>query len=206
MPFSAIRTEIPRTFFHILGGLAIAAIGHLLDRPLNVIVLGVIFMVALTVDLVRLKWPTAGRLAQAALGPFMRSSEEKGLTGAPAFTAGVFLAFLLFSKQAALLSLVPLIFGDRAGLLVGKGFGRIKMWGKTLEGSLACFAVSLAVYLTWYYLATRVFSICLAAPAYSPAILAGAAAVGTVAEALPRPSDDNLVIPLAVGLFLTLAA
>jgi glycerol-3-phosphate acyltransferase PlsY len=199
MPFSAIRTEIPRTFFHILGGLAIAAIGYLLDRPINVIVLGVIFMVALTVDLVRLKWPAAGRLAQAALGPFMRSSEEKGLTGAPAFTGGVFLAFLLFSRQVALLSLVPLIFGDRAGLLVGKGFGRIKMWGKTLEGSLACFAVSLLVYLAARAARPEIVPI-------STFLLAGASLVGTVAEALPRPSDDNLVIPLAVGLFLTLAA
>ena len=34
-------------------------------------------------------------------------------------------------------------------------------------------------------------------------VLFSAALIGTLAEALPRPFDDNLTIPLAVGMFLT---
>ena len=70
------------------------------------------------------------------------------------------------------------------------------MWGKTLEGSLACLTASFAVYLFLGWKWPLVFY-------YSPGILFAAALVGTMAEALPRPFDDNLTIPLAVGLFLT---
>lgn len=199
MGLSSIRPEIPRTFFHVLGGIAVAAAGYALPRPKNILLLGGILAMALAVDILRLKSPQIRRLAGPALEPFMRPSEAEKLSGAPAFVGGVFLAFLLYPRQAALLALIPLIFGDRAGLLVGKSIGRFRMWGKTAEGSAACFIVSFAVYLLLR--AVRPDMVL-----YGTATLAAAALVGTVAEALPRPSDDNLVIPVAVGLFLVLAA
>ena len=199
MAFADIRSEIPRTFFHILGGLFLAWIGFFVSSPLNKILLGVIFAAVLVSEVVRLLVPRLNDLTSALFGSFMRPKETNSLTGAWAFTGGVFLAFLLFDQTTALAALVPLIFGDRAGLLVGKSVGRISFKGKTLEGSLACLAVSFLMYMllagTW----PEVFG-------YPVIILIGAALIGTLAEALPRPFDDNLTIPIAVGLFLTIVS
>jgi len=198
MSFADIRSEIPRTFFHILGGLFLAWIGYFINPPGNKPLLGAVFVTALASDIARLLIPGVNKVAKVLVGPFMRSREEKGLTGAPAFTGGVFLAFLFFHPAVALACLVPLIFGDRAGLLVGKSVGRISFNGKTLEGSLACLAVSFLVYISLSVLWPEVFG-------YGWTILFAASLIGTLAEALPRPFDDNLTIPLAVGLFLTFA-
>ena len=196
MAFADIRSEIPRTFFHILGGLFLAWIGYFVGSPINKIVLGVIFAVSLLSEVLRLLVPGVNSVVKFLAGPLMRPSEEKGLTGAPAFTGGVFLAFLLFDQATALASMVPLIFGDRAGLLVGKSVGRIPIKTKTLEGSLACFGTSFLIYVLLAGSSPEVFG-------YPLIVLFGAAFIGTLAEALPRPFDDNLTIPLAVGLFLT---
>lgn len=196
MAFADIRSEIPRTFFHILGGLFLAWIGFFVYSPFNKILLGAIFAATLGSEVVRLLIPRVNDLAKIFLGPFMRPHEEKGLTGAPAFTGGVLLAFLFFSPAVALAALVPLIFGDRAGLLVGKSVGRISFKGKTLEGSLACLAVSFLTYAILARVWPEVFG-------YGWMIFFAASLIGTLAEALPRPFDDNLTIPIAVGLFLT---
>jgi len=199
MAFADIRSEIPRTFFHILGGLLLAAVGFFVQSPLNKILLGVIFAAALGSEVLRLRIPYVNDLAKKVVGPFMRPNEEKGLTGAPAFTGGVFLSFLFFYPAIALASLIPLVFGDRAGLLVGKSIGRISFKGKTLEGSLACLTASFLVYALMARVWPEVFG-------YGWIILFAASLVGTLAEALPRPFDDNLTIPIAVGLFLTFVA
>jgi len=196
MAFADIRSEIPRTFFHILGGLVLAWIGYFLDPPVNRILLGAVFTGALLVEASRLLIPRVNILAKAVIGPLMRPHEHTRLTGAPAFTGGVFLAFLFFQQAVAMAALVPLIFGDRAGLIVGKSVGRISFKGKTLEGSLACLTVSFLMYMIFARVWPEVFG-------FGWSVLFFAALIGTLAEALPRPFDDNLTIPLAVGLFLT---
>lgn len=199
MAFSDIRSEIPRTIFHVLGGVLLIVVAHLAPPPLNLVFLGATFIGALSVDLLRLRVPAVGELMTRFFGVFMRSSERTKVTGAPAFMGGVFLAYLLFPAAVALPAVVPLVVGDRAALLVGKSMGKLPMWGKTLEGSLACFLTSL---LALFVLARQ-------RPELVPFgfhLLVGASLVGAAAEALPRPFDDNLTIPLAVGLFLSLVS
>ncbi|UCG37769.1 MAG: hypothetical protein JSV00_06055 [bacterium] len=199
MAFSDIRSEIPRTFFHILGGVFLAVLGYLLPAPYNLAALGAIFAGGVVVELARRYSPAINSLSHRILGIYMRPHERNGFTGFAPFTGGVFLAFLLFSREVAIAALVPLVFGDRAGLLVGKGLGRVLFWGKSLEGCLGCFAASFAVYLLLGRLWPEVFS-------FGWPLLLAASLVGTAAEALPRPLDDNFTIPLAVGLFLTWAS
>jgi len=198
MALADIRKEIPRSFFHVLGGLILAGAGFFLPPPLNGYFLAVVFCAACVVEGARLLVPSVNRVARIVVGPFMRPGEERSLTGAIPFTGGVLLAFLLFPRLVALASMVPLVFGDRAAFLAGKGFGKIKIGQKTLEGSLACFAASLAVYFFASFFWSALFG-------YPLMVLAGASVIGTLAEALPRPFDDNLTIPLAVGMFLFLA-
>ena len=192
-----IRSEIPRTVIHVLGGGFLGGAGYFLEPPLNRILLGAVLAAVLIAEGARLEIPRVNRWARILIGPFMRPNEERSITGAPAFFGGVFLSFLFFPRSTALAALVPLIFGDRAGFLVGNAFGRISIGKKTLEGSAACFTASFLAYLAASWLWPDLFG-------YGLVVLASASLVGTVAEALPRPFDDNLTIPLAVGIFLSL--
>jgi dolichol kinase len=101
---------------------------------------------------------------------------------------GALLALLLFPPRVAAVAVYALAFGDSAATLAGRFLGRIRpafMAGKSLEGSLACFAASaLAAFLVF-----RDWRIALAA---------GLASM--LAEALPFGDFDNLLVPLAAGL------
>jgi len=190
-----LRAEIPRTILHVGGGALLAILGYGLPVPSNRVVLGIIFLAAVAVEAGRKTSPVVDGLTATWLGVFMRPSERFRVTGALPFTGGIFLTFLLFQKEVALLAVIPLVVGDRAAILVGKWIGRVRFGKKSLEGSLACFIVS---FLT-------IFCVAGFAPGafpYPAWILLGASVVGTVAEALPSPFDDNLTIPLAVAVFI----
>ncbi|UCF30756.1 MAG: hypothetical protein JSV26_12045 [bacterium] len=197
MALAQVRKEVPRTIFHVLGGVFLACLGYFLPSPLNRALLGGIFLTTLIVEGGRRYVPFIKDLTNRLLGVLMRPSEFDGVTGTPAFTCGVFLAFLLFSKEIALASLIPLLAGDRAAVLAGKGFGRVKMGDRTLEGSLAFIAASFITYLVVSSIVPHAFP-------FPWTILLAASVVGALAELLPRPMDDNLTIPLATGGFLVL--
>jgi len=74
---------------------------------------------------------------------------------------------------------------------VGKGMGRVAIFKKTLEGSLA-FLFS-ALLIVWIY------------PGLNRLAGSLAALGATVIELLPIPIDDNLTIPLVAGAIMFFA-
>jgi dolichol kinase len=105
---------------------------------------------------------------------------------------GAFFSLLIFQPLAASIAIYALAFGDGCAGLVGKLFGRLRppfLFGKSIEGSLTCFAVVLAVS---YAVSSNI----------RVALIAALTAM--VVEALPLKDFDNLVIPLAVGLTVQL--
>jgi len=107
---------------------------------------------------------------------------------------GALLAMLLFSAEAAAVAIYILAFADSAATLTGKFLGRIRpafMAGKSLEGSLACFAVAALICFSVF----RDWRVAVATGMVSMAV-----------EALSVRDFDNLLLPLAAGLTATLAA
>lgn len=105
---------------------------------------------------------------------------------------GAMLALLLYPHPAASIAIYALAFGDGLASVVGKLFGRLELpftGGKTLEGSLACTAAV-------------AFSVFLIIPSLFTALIVAVAAA--VLEALPTRDADNLVLPVGVGLMVTL--
>ena len=100
-------------------------------------------------------------------------------------------ALALYPLPAAAVAIYSLAFGDTAACLVGKSMGktRIPYTGKTLEGSMACFAT--------------VFALAFHAAGCSVTKTAAAALAATLTELLPVKDYDNLLIPLVTGLILT---
>ncbi len=198
IPPHHVRNELPRTLFHILGGVGLGGVGFFLPFPWNLLALAGSLAVVLLWETRRLQDPAFNNAANQALEVVLRPYERRGWTGAPPFVAGVLLAFLLFSREVAVLAVAALVIGDRAAVLVGKSLGRIRIgtMRKTVEGSAACFLSSLLIFVVL----ERVLP---GLPPFTLPTLAWAALVGTLAELLPPPFNDNLAMPVAVGLYLT---
>lgn len=96
---------------------------------------------------------------------------------------GIFLSFLLFGKEPAMVSVVVLAVGDAFASIVGMKYGKRKIGNRTLEGTFAFFfstflVLSLFVGL-WEALLVSLSS--------------------ALVEALPIKLDDNFTVPLTGG-------
>lgn len=151
------------------------------------------FLCYLFVDLLRHLHPRFALIFQRYFfGKVLRENERLNLMGSTYFLFSTIITILLFPKSIAIVSLLILIISDTASGLVGKGIGRIRVFKKTLEGSLAFLLTSILI--VWSYPGLDRFSGTLAA--------LGA----TLIEVSPLALDDNLSIPLVSGsimFFLT---
>lgn len=92
---------------------------------------------------------------------------------------------MLFDKYVAITALLFLAVGDLAAAVVGERVGRRKIFGKTLEGSLACLMTCLAIGMLLAKLGL-----------ISPLVIIVGAMAATLVEVLPLHINDNLTMPL----------
>ena len=109
-------------------------------------IIGAMLILSLVIETLRFRSPALGALFSKCFGPMLRAEEDTKLTGATYVFGGSFLCSLIalqgpVASAAAFLGLTIFILGDAAAALVGKAIGRIRIGGKTLEGSLGCFAL-----------------------------------------------------------------
>jgi HAD superfamily phosphoserine phosphatase-like hydrolase len=107
------------------------------------------------------------------------------------FAIGIILALLLFPEPISYASIAVFALGDGAATLFGRKLGR-KVFpfnkGKRMEGTVFGFIFA--------FLGALLF--------VGPLEALIGAAVGMLMEALPTPISDNITIPLASGLVLTM--
>jgi len=110
--------------------------------------------------------------------------------GAIEFGLGCFLATILFKENISIACIAVLALADSASTLIGYYFGKYKLpinKNKTWEGSMTFFIVSFLI-LTFFI--NPLFALILAL-------------ITTFVEMLPN-IDDNLSIPLALGILMSL--
>jgi Dolichol kinase len=108
--------------------------------------------------------------------------------GALYFVFSAIVALILFPVQIAFLSVLALALVDGAATIAGRMWGRTRIRkGKTLEGSLAGATIAFLAFLP-----------------FIPPIQAVFLALFAAFVELISPVDDNLIIPIATGLFLQL--
>jgi dolichol kinase len=180
--------EIKRKIVHLTT--LVVPVGYAVTSEKTVILFLVPFFLALLlVDLIRHFHPgMASLFRKYFFGRVLREEEEPTFMGSTYFIFSTILTILLFPKSIALTSILILILSDTAAALVGKWVGRIRIFGKTLEGSIAFFLTSL--FIVWIYPNLNRFSGSLAA--------LGA----TLIEILPVRLNDNLSIPLVAGAIM----
>ena len=154
-------------------------------------------ILALAIDFSRKYFPKINELINKFLGEIMRSEEKESfaLSGASYLLMGSSLTIALFNQEIAILALTILMISDSCAALIGRKFGRIHFIGKSLEGSLS-FGMS-AIFIYYYFISFHHFNIPL-----KQALLAIFAATLTELFAKKIHLDDNLAIPLTIGLCL----
>jgi dolichol kinase len=100
--------------------------------------------VSIFVEFARLRHASLGEWFLRCFGLLLRKKEKRQITGCTYLMAGAAICSIisLHSEAAAscaFLGLTLFILGDAAAALVGKAIGRIRIAGKTLEGSIGCF-------------------------------------------------------------------
>ncbi len=132
------------------------------------------------------------KLVSSLFSRMIRVHEAGGdFTGAFYILVAVCVTVALFSKSVAVAALAFVVVGDTIAAIIGRLFGKHRFGNsKSVEGSLGCLLGTVVVAGVTPNLA---FGIGIAG-----------AITATVVEALPFGVDDNLTIPLASGLVMTL--
>jgi dolichol kinase len=148
---------------------------------------------ALALDVLRLQERRVKRLFRDFLGGMLREHEELGLLGSTYLLLAALLAVDIFPRPVAAAALGFTVLGDAFAAIVGKAFGRRRVFRKTLEGALG----GLGACLVW--------AAFLAATGHLPwGVLLAGALVASLAELLPIPLDDNLAMTLMAGYAMRL--
>jgi dolichol kinase len=183
-----VQSEAPRKVIHL--GSIVIPLG-ILHLPIEASRLGLLVATAvfLAVDLFRLHHPRTRTYFARFFRRLIRRHERHDLLAATYQLVSALLATYLFPREIAAAAYIYLVVGDGIAALVGKAWGRTRVFGKTLEGFLAGFVSSWGV-------ATLLI------PGIPPGTLALGAFAAAVIELLPIPIDDNFRIPLLAGVVL----
>ena len=184
------KGEIFRKLIHLSN--LVIPIGYLFFIPSKahiLLILGCLSVLFITVDFFRTKSSWLESIFEKLFNFMLRSYELKGrLTGATWVVTGAFVTVAIFPKEIAILALLFMGLGDTVAGLIGSHFGRIKIWNKTLEGTLAGLAIC--------FLIIGFF------PEISIWIRISGAVSAMFAELSPIPLDDNIMIPLVSGTIM----
>lgn len=145
------------------------------------------------------KWKWARRTFGAMFYKTLRSREMKKdrfqVSGSMYVLAAAIICTMLFAKPVAAIALTIMLTSDACAALFGKAFGTRKLYkSKSLEGTTAFFISALVIMMLFNPLYPVTYASILAA------------AVATFAEMFEDKIeiDDNLSVPLFVGVILSL--
>ncbi len=179
-----MRKETERQIFHLVLGTLLACIILLLGRFYSLALFGVLLIAGVFLSELLRKG--------VRVQPFhwlIRRLEREGVRpgqGTLTLVLGSFIALVFFEPRIVFVSVLILAFADSFSTIVGRGFGRIRIYNKkTIEGFLGGFLASFLVTLLYLDVAVG-FAVCL---------------VASLTELL-SPVDDNIIIPPLSSLII----
>ena len=181
----SLRREIVRKGLHLISTIVPISYAVGVSRMVVITTLAFLLAAAMTVELGRFRSTRIRTVFDARLGGLLREHEWRGPSGATWLIVALLLATVFFPHEVAIAAMGAVALGDAFAAIIGRAAARPSGSGKSLAGSVACFAASAISALT------------IAGLAWSEAVVVGV--VAALAERPQRPLDDNVRIALAVG-------
>ena len=188
------RDELLRKLIH-LTSLSIPIVYYFISTETAALILGILAVVALTLDLSRYLHPETGKIFYKIFGFMLREHEldhkKRNLNGATYVLISALISVLIFPKIIFITAFSILIISDSSAALIGRKFGKRKFLSKSLEGTLAFF-ISACIVILFTPKVSGFFD------EYLIGFIASF--VGAIVENVSfKLVDDNLSIPLSVG-------
>jgi len=161
------------------------------QRTLLVFV-GSIALLFILIDVIRFALRQANELLTVRIKNFLKKAESRRFSSMTMFLVAAFIVILVFKQDIAVAALTYLIFGDIFSKIYGLGFGKHKLFDKTVEGTLAYLGGAL---ICAYILYTSLH--------IPPLMLVIGAIAATVAEFMPIGLDDNFTVGIVSGAVMT---
>lgn len=188
-----LKKELIRKGIHMIS-LSIPIIYYHIPKDIALIIIIPLTLGSIIIDFLRYYSKTVANIFYKIFGQILRKHEvgsKKTLNGGTYVLISASICIFLFPKILVVMSFSILIISDILAALVGKSIGRIKINGKTLEGSIAFFISAVIVILVTPKLT------------YTPLeYLIGiiGALVGTLSELYSfNLLDDNFAIPVSIS-------
>jgi dolichol kinase len=194
------QKECCRKLFHLAGIILPITAWYLPKQSL--IIFGISYGLILSFELLRQNSSVFNNIFINIFGHFLRqhemNKEKSSFIGSYYVLLGALLAVILFPNIIAITALSIMVISDTFSALIGMKYGKTKLAGKSLEGSLA-FAISgFVTVLAIYYIAGLDLKF----------VFIGfiAVLIAAIVELYSRliKLDDNLAIILAAGFTMQL--
>ncbi|HSP87468.1 MAG TPA: hypothetical protein VLN45_05005 [Ignavibacteriaceae bacterium] len=189
------RDELVRKLIHLCS-LSIPIVYYFISRETAILILSILTFVALFVDLSRFFFPSFGKVFYKFFGFLLRKHEvnhsKKNLNGATYVLMSALICVIILPKVLFITAFSVLIISDSLAALIGRRYGKRKFLSKSFEGTLAFFiSASIVIFFTP--------KVDYGMMEYLIGIIAGF--VGGIVENISFGfADDNLSIPIAIGL------
>lgn len=197
--------HLARKTWHMFMGLLIISIYVFseMSSTTAVMILGTALGIDLFMETARLRRPALNEAIVRFMGPLMRTCEINRMSGTPFYLLATLLAFGIFPKPVAVLSVLYLAVGDPIASLFGIVYGKRGIQiapGKSLVGTAAGIVTCMLVTLVFL----KVYPVPVSDGAWLGLTVVGGLA-GGMAELAPFDMDDNFTIPMISGFVMWLA-
>ena len=185
----SLQKEILRKLIHFGSGfIPILVIFFGKETVLPILVIFTILFIS--VDFLKSKINWMIKLYKYFFQSISRKNELYKLTGASWFLLGDVIVLIIFPENIAIFSMLLLSVSDTFAAIVGKIFGKTKIFLKSLEGTFAFFLSGLIISMFFQDLplSIRLFTVLTA----------------TIVEIYSTKINDNLTIPIASAFVSTL--
>ncbi len=157
---------------------------------ISLLILGIVALTFIAIDLSKMLSRSSRELLTQRVKSLFRKGEER-FSSMTLFLVAAFITIFLFNQKIAIAALSFAIFGDLFSKIFGMGFGRHKIFDKSLEGSLAYLGCTL---MCWYILSYFF-------PEFIYIILIGAV-IAPLIELFSARINDNFSVPIVSGVIM----
>ena len=179
------RNEVYRKMIHFGSAVFPISYYYSLSREQMLWLLGGLSTLFLFGELLRMNVEPFKRFFKLIFSAVVRESEDHTITGATTVFIAGFLTVLIFERPVAIFAMLILSLADATAALIGRKWGNHSLFEKSVEGTMTFLIVALALAFLL--------------PDLPRSGAVAAAGIATIAEVLPSPIDDNLIVPLSAA-------